>query len=78
MKQLLSERIQHLNSSEIAELEDFAEYLIFKRSNNQESLKDDIPTSLITKIISDSESFDWLDSIDEDVYSPTDGVPAKW
>ena len=79
MTQLLSERIQHLDNSEISELEEFAEFLIFKHSyNNKEAFTDDIPTNEITKLISGSESFDWLDSPEENVYSPTDGVPAQW
>jgi hypothetical protein len=79
MTQYLSDRIDNLFSSEISELEEFAEFLIFKRSiNNNETFSDDISTKEISELISNSSTFKWLDSSEEDVYSITDGVPAQW
>jgi hypothetical protein len=79
MTQYLSERIDNLFSSEITELEEFAEFLIFKRSiNNNETFADDISTKEISKLISSSGAFEWLNSSEEDVYSITDGVPVQW
>lgn len=79
MTQTLAERIQHLSNNEITELEEFAEFLIFKRTQTiKESIAEDIPTSGITKLISDSEAFNWLNNTDENVYSHSDGVPVKW
>jgi hypothetical protein len=79
MTQYLSERIDNLFSSEISELEEFAEFLIFKRSiNNNETFADDISTKEISELISNSDAFKWLESSDEDVYSISDGVPVQW
>jgi hypothetical protein len=79
MSDLLSKQISYLDNSEIIQLEHFAEFLLFKRTNNiSQSEIDDIPTSELTGLISKSDVFDWLDSPDEDIYSSDDGVPAKW
>jgi hypothetical protein len=67
-----------MDNSEIEELEEFAEFLIYKRSVNKEYLSDDVPTNEMINLISGSESFDWLNSPEEDGYSSTDGVPAQW
>jgi hypothetical protein len=53
-----------------------AEWL--KNNSDENVSTDDIPTNKITKLISGSEGFEWLNSPEEDVYSPTDGVPVQW
>jgi hypothetical protein len=79
MQTLLSERINYLSESEITELEKYTEFLLFRRSfKNNKSIYDDIPTKEITKLISLSEGFNWLDTPEEDVYSQNDGVPPQW
>ena len=79
MTQYLSERIDNFLNSEITELEEFAEFLIFKRANkNNETFADDISTKEISELISNSGAFEWLESSEEDVYTITDGVPVQW
>jgi len=79
MSTLLSERINYLSESEISELEKFTEFLLFRRSSeNNKSIDDDIPTTEIAKLISLSEGFNWLEAPEEDIYSLNDGVPVQW
>ncbi|MBN2422900.1 hypothetical protein JXB41_06750 [Candidatus Woesearchaeota archaeon] len=79
MNKHLSSLINKITPNEEKEVENFINYLIIRRKiNKYEILHDDISSDELTKIISESGSFDWLNSDKEDIYSSNDGVPVQW
>ena len=79
----LTQEVQELPFEEKLELQQLLEkYIVEERLGEineiYQNSYDDIPTNEITKLISVSGGFDWLNSPEEDVYSINDGVPAEW
>ncbi len=60
-------------------METFAAFMITRRKlRNLSFLTDDIPTQELMQLVTESGSFDWRDSKEEDVYSIEDGEAVKW
>lgn len=78
MNQKLAQLLEKLTPEEQAELETFAAFLVARRGNKLQWLSDNVSTDELTQLISDSGSFDWLDSPEENVYSIEDGSPIQW
>ena len=68
-----------MTPKERAEMETFAAFMITRRKlRNLSFLTDDIPTQELMQLVTESGSFDWRDSKEEDVYSIEDGEAVKW
>ena len=78
MNQRLAQLLEQLTAEEQAKLETFVNSLVARRGKKFQLLSDDVPTAELTQLVSDAGSFDWLDSIEEDVYSIEDGNPVQW
>ena len=75
----LSQLLENMTPQERAEVETFAAFVIARRKFHTLSvLTDDIPTQELMQLVTESGSFDWLDTKEEDVYSSEDGEAIKW
>ena len=78
-KKKLSQLLENMTPKERAEMETFAAFMITRRKlRNLSFLTDDIPTQELMQLVTESGSFDWRDSKEEDVYSIEDGEAVKW
>ena len=75
----LSQLLENMTPKEHAEVETFVAFVIARRKmQHLPVLTDDIPTQELMQLVTESGSFDWLDSKEEDVYSIEDGEGVKW
>ena len=73
LKKKLSQLLENMTPQERAEVETFAAFVIARRKLHDLSvLTDDIPTQELMQLVMESESFDWRDTKEEDVYSIED------
>jgi hypothetical protein len=79
MSPRLTQLFEEMTPQERAEVEAFAAFVIVRRdSRHPELLTDDISVEELTELVAASGSFDWLDAVEEDIYSMEDGEAVQW
>jgi hypothetical protein len=79
MSNKLSRLLEKLTPEEQAEVGTFAMFLLARRSLHKLRVTtDDISTTELMQLVTDSGGFDWLDAPEEDVYSIKDGKAVRW
>jgi len=70
---------EQLDTSEQAEVETFAAFVIARRTLKQPGvLTNDIPIQELAELVMKSGCFDWLNDEGEDVYTIEDGEAIQW
>jgi hypothetical protein len=79
MNTKLSRLLEKLTPEEQAEVGTFAMFLLARRGLRKLRVTtDDISTTELMQLFTDSGGFDWLDAPEEDVYSVEDGTAVQW
>ena len=79
MNHRFAQLLKRLTPEEETEVETFAAAVLARRDDQNFTMQtDDISSEELIQLATDSGSFDWLDSLEEDIYSPTDGKAVQW
>ena len=79
MNHRFAQLLKRLTPEEEIEVETFTAAILARRDDQNLAMQtDDVSSEELIQLVTDSGSFDWLDSPEEDIYSPTDGKAVQW
>jgi hypothetical protein len=79
MNERFSQLLENMTLQERVEVETFAAFVLARRKlKDLQVLTDEISTQELMRLVTESGSFDWLDSEEEEGYSIEDGEEVQW